>query len=144
MKKSALSMLIAALTLSSAESQKTNALDQWAKMHVPALIKGAQDLMAPPFTPSELIMLAQQSVVAAQELKGVFAGKDRAKIAQTVLSYAVQEVCPDDLEAWVVPLIEGEGVAALIESAFLKLFPEKAPSAAPVVDAPEVAPGGVQ
>lgn len=35
-------------------------------------------------------------------------------------------------------------VAALIESAFLKLFPEKAPSAAPVVDAPEVAPGGVQ
>ena len=61
-----------------------------------------------------------------------------------MLSWVVQEVCPDSLEAWVVPLVEGDGVAALIESAFLKLFPEKAPGAAPVVEAPEVAPGGVQ
>lgn len=141
-KKSLISMLTAALTLSAASTQ-TSALSDWAKKHVPKVTESARNLIQPPFTITELEQLATQSVVAAQELKGVFAGKERAKIAQTVLSWAVQEVCPDSLEAWVVPLVEGDGVAALIESAFLKLFPEKAPTA-PVVDAPDVAAGGIQ
>ena len=143
-KKSLLPLLTAALTLGTASAQQTDVLGKWADKHLPQLIDNTKNLLQPPFTMAELERLAMHAVVAAQELKGVFAGKERAKIAQTVLSWAVQEVCPDSLEAWVVPLVEGDGVAALIESAFLKLFPEKAPGAAPVVDAPDVAAGGIQ
>ncbi|MDO4264677.1 MAG: hypothetical protein Q4C67_10820 [Deinococcus sp.] len=139
-------MLTAALALGTVNAPQTDVLGKWADKHLPQLISNTKDLMQPPFTMAELERLAMHAVTAAQDLKGVFAGKQRAKIAQAVLSFAVQEICPDSLEAWVVPLVEGDGVAALIESAFLKLFPEKAPApaTAPVVDAPEVAPGGVQ
>lgn len=142
-KKSILPMLTAALALGTVSAQQTDVLGKWADKHLPQLIDNTKDLLQPPFTMAELERLAMHAVTAAQDLKDVFAGKDRAKIAQTVLAFCVQEICPDSMEPWVMPLVQGDGVAALIESAFLKLFPEKAPTA-PVVDAPEVAAGGIQ
>ena len=42
---------------------------------------------------------------------------------------------PDMVEPWIIPLLSGDGVKALIESAFLKVFgPDKVPApAAPVI-----------
>lgn len=59
----------------------------------------------------------------------------------------MQEVLPDSVESWVLPLLEGEGITRLIEATFRKLFGTEAAPAegtAPVVDASDVVEGGVQ
>lgn len=114
---------------------------------MPILIEQAKACLTGPFSLAEVGVLAESAVMAAQDLKGVFAGTERARIAQTVLVYAVQEVLPDSVESWVLPLLEGEGITRLIEATFRKLFGTEAvpaEGAAPVVDANDVAEGGVQ
>lgn len=145
MKKNAglLALLTPLLALQSAPDTQVAALDAWATHHLPKLQECGLALLKPPFSLNELDELAKEAVIAANELKGIFKGTDRAVIAQKVLIWTVQETCPPVAKPWIEPLMQSDAVAALIESAFRKLFPEKAGEPA-VVDAPEVKPGGIQ
>ena len=68
------------------------------------------------------------AVTAAQQLKGIISGKQRAKVAQIVLVVAARAALPDMVEPWIIPLLDGPAVEAFIESAFQKAFgPEVAP-----------------
>lgn len=140
--------LTAALALNSTAPQ-TAQLEAWADLYLPELHKKAQELLQPPFTLAELEGVADVAVRSAQELKGIFKGVPRATIAQTAFVVAAKAALPDQVEPWVLPFLEGPGLAALIESAFQKAFgpetvPTPATSTAPVVDAGDVAEGGVQ
>lgn len=135
--------LTTALALPSTPDTQVAALDAWATEHFPKLQECGLALLKPPFSLNELDELAKEAVIAAQELKGIFKGTDRAVIAQKVLVWTVQETCPPIAKPWIEPLMQSSAVAALIESAFRKLFPEKAGEPA-VVDAPEVEAGGIQ
>lgn len=145
-KATLLSLLTGALALGSTSTTPSaleTQLGGWAEKHLSVITESARELVTPPFTLNELQELAAEAVIAANDLKGVLAGTQRAKVAQTILVAGVKYVAPDALEPWVLPFLEGAGLAAIIESAFLKLFPEKA-QPAPVVDASDVEPGGVQ
>lgn len=145
MKHSAfLSLLTTSLALTAVSEQQSNALEAWGGKYIPELTSKARDCLSGPFSYGELGALAEASVQAAQELKGIFAGLDRAKIAQGLLIIAAREVLPDTYEGWALPLLRGEAVASLIEAAFRRLFGEERKGAPPVVDAPEVAEGSVQ
>lgn len=143
--------LTAALALTSTAPQ-TAQLEAWADLYLPELHAKAQDLLKPPFTLGELEQVADVAVRSAQELKGIFYGVPRAVIAQTALVVAVKAVLPDQVQPWLLPFLSGPGLAALIESAFQRAFgPEAVPlpgasaaPVAPVVDASDVAEGGVQ
>ncbi len=99
------------------------------------------------FSFSELGLLAQNAVNAAQDLKGIFSGADRARIAQATLHTVVATLAPERVKSWALPLVDGPAIAALIEAAF-RFLEERGllhkPSAAPVVDASDVDAGGVQ
>ena len=145
MKKQLLTLLTTTLALGApVTTTQGDALDAWADKYLPVLKDMAAALLTPPFNILEVQELAEEAVLAADELRDVFKGVPRAKIAQAVLSVAARAACPDGLEPWVMPLIEGSGAEAMIESAFRKLFPERAAQAAPVVDASDVDAGGVQ
>lgn len=145
MKKSAfLSMLTASLALGAASTNQTVALDAWADKFLPELISEAKACLEGPFSFAEIGALAETAVRAAQDLKGIFTGTARAKIAQAVLVVSVKAALPDEAESWVLPLLEGPAVEAIIEAAFRRVFGDQAKGAPPVVDAPEVEPGGIQ
>lgn len=141
--------LTTALALTSTAPQ-TAQLEAWADLYLPELRGKAQALLQPPFSLGELEKLADVAVRSAQELKGIFSGIPRAVIAQTALVVAVKSALPSQVAPWLLPWLEGPGLAALIESAFQKAFgPETVPlpgagGAAPVVDASDVDAGGVQ
>lgn len=143
MKNSAfLSLLTTWLALSAVTQPQEHALTAWAEKYLPEVTQQARDCFSGPFSYGELGTLAETSVRAAQELKGILVGTDRAKVAQAVLIIAAREVLPDNYEGWALPLLRGEAIASLIEAAFRRLFGAEA--APPVVDAPEVPEGGVQ
>ncbi|WP_288481800.1 hypothetical protein [uncultured Deinococcus sp.] len=136
--------LTTALALTSTAPQ-TAALEVWADKYLAELRQKAQELLQPPFSLAELEQVADVAVKAAQDLKGIFYGVPRAVIAQTALVAAVKTVLPATAAPWVLPWLEGPTLAALIESSFQRLFgPAADTSAAPVVDASDVAEGGVQ
>ena len=140
-----LALLTGALALTSPTPTQAATLDTWATTWVPRIETSAQTLFSGPFSFGELGMLAEVVVQAVQNLKGAISGLDRAKIAQAVLHTTVIELVPAPLQHWVLPLIDGPGAAALIEAAFQRVFGSPAASGpAPVVGAPEVAPGGIQ
>lgn len=144
MKQQLLTLLTGTLALGAAATPtQGDALDAWADKYLPTLKDLATSLLTPPFTIVEVQELAEEAVLAADELRDVFKGLSRAKIAQAILSVTARAACPDGLEPWVMPLIEGPGAEAMIESAFRKLFPERA-AQAPVVDASDVDAGGIQ
>lgn len=138
MKKQLLTLLTGTLALGAATSTQTAALDAWADHYLPDLLRQGQAILRGNVTYDSLGKLAESAVKAAQELQGIFAGTSRAKIAQAVFVVAARAALPDGVEHWIMPFLEGEALAALIEAAFLRVFP------APVVDADDVAPGGVQ
>ena len=138
MKKQLLTLLTGTLALGAATSTQTAALDAWTDHYLPELLRQAQSVLRGNVTHDSLGRLAESAVKAAQELQGIFAGTSRAKIAQTVFVVAARAALPDGIERWIMPFLEGEALAELIESAFLRVFP------AHVVDADDVAPGGVQ
>ncbi|MGM9319778.1 hypothetical protein [Deinococcus aquaticus] len=138
MKKQLLILLTGPLALGAATSTQTTALDAWADHYLPELLRQAQSVLRGNVTRDSLGKLAESAVKAAQELQGIFAGTSRAKIAQAVFVVAARAALPDGIERWIMPFLEGEALAELIESAFLRVFP------APVVDADDVVPGGVQ
>ena len=140
-KSKLITLLTTTLALGSATATQTDALSTWVEKNVPPFLEAAKALATPPFYPSEPKVLAEKAVIAAQELKGVFAGAERAKIAQTVFIYAIKDVTPDNLEPYFVPLLESDQVAALIESAFQRVFGSKTE---PVVDAQDVEEGSIQ
>lgn len=145
MNKTALLTAILALTPAATAPQKT-ALDEWVNHWGPLLTDQAKTLLGGNFGFSGLGKLAQDAVNAAQDLKGIFSGTDRAKIAQAVLHTTVATLAPDRVKKWALPLVDGPAVAALIESAFRYLEGAgllKMP-ALPEVAAPEVEAGGVQ
>ena len=134
-----------ALTTPTPTPTQVATLDTWATIWVPRIEASAQTLFSGPFSFGELGTLAEVVVQAAQGLRGAIGGLDRAKIAQAVLHTTVVELVPAPLQHWVLPLIDGPGAAALIEATFRRVFgPSVTSSPAPVVDAPEVTPGGVQ
>lgn len=137
-----LSLLTASLALSGAQQQ--HALDTWADKYIPELTDKALACLSGPFSFGEVGDLAEAAVRAAQDLKGIFAGTQRAEIAQVVLVASVKAVLPDDAEHWVLPLLESDVVEGIIEAAFRRVFGPQAQGAPPVVDAPEVEPGGIQ
>lgn len=137
MKKQLISLVLSMIAASAGaagtqEPELTGHLEGWSDTHLPELQDAARSLLQPPFTVQELMDLAEMSVQAAQELKGVLAGKQRAHVAQAALVLVVKETCPAGIAAWAVPLLSGEGLVQLIEAAFLKLFPEKGPELASV------------
>lgn len=109
------------------------ALTAWVDAHLPALIAKGRELLTPPFALQELSALAEEAVKAAQALKGVLSGQQRAKAAQLILVVAARAALPDLVEPWVLPLLSSEGVAALIESAFQRVFGDGAPVPLPPV-----------
>lgn len=140
-----LNLLTGALALGNATAVQTTALDAWTDKWLEKLTAEAVGLFTGPFAYQELGMLAETCVIAAQELKGVIKGIPRAVLAQKALGAAARAALPDAYEGWALMLIDGPGAAILIESAFQRLFgPEGTLSNAPVVDAPEVAEGGIQ
>lgn len=125
---SALLALTTALSLSASDTTTQNALQAWVDQHIPGLIEKAKSALTGGFDITKLFGLAGEVVSAVQGLKGIIGGQDRAAVAQVVLVIAAQAALPDLVEPWIIPLLKGEGVKALIESAFQKLFgPEKAP-----------------
>lgn len=145
MNKSALLVTLASLAFSPTLAQQT-ALDSWAETYLPRLRQEGRSLLQGRFDITELYEFAQLVVAAAQQLKGVFSGQERAKIAQALLHTAVKECAPLTFQEWALPLVDGPGCAALIESAFQRVFGsgQQDVSAAPVVDASDVDKGGVQ
>jgi hypothetical protein len=146
MKSKFLSLVSAALLLSPTDTVQTGALQTWSDTYVPLLENEARALLSGPFGWSELGQLAETAVKAAQELKGIFKGTPRATIAQVLLREAVVLALPDNIEHWALPLVNSSAVTSLIEAAFQRVFgPEViVVSHAPVVDAPEITPGGIQ
>lgn len=127
--------LISIITASLSSGTANPLIDQlggWSDKHLPNLRAKAEALLADGPTILEVFDLAQGAVEAAQDLRGVVAGAQRALLAQAALVVVAREVLPEEVESWLVPLLSGEGLAALIESAFRQLFPG------------EVQPGSVQ
>lgn len=124
----ALALLTAALSLSASDTTAQTGLQAWTDANMPVLITEAKALLDGPFDTGEIFALAMTAVKAAQELKGILSGKQRAQVAQIVLVVAARAALPDLVEPWVIPLLDGPAVAAFIESAFQKAFgEEKAP-----------------
>lgn len=143
-----LAMLTTALSLSASDTTTQAALQAWTDKHMPALIESAKGLLSGGFNITAVFTLAGEAVKAAQDLKGIVAGQERASVAQVVLVVAAKAALPDMVEPWIIPLLSGDGVKALIESAFLKIFgPDKVPAPevaepAPVTDDSTLPAGG--
>lgn len=99
--------------------EQTGTLEQWMNEWFPKLQNATTHITGI----GTLWVAAEICVQAAQDLKGVFEGKNRAQIAQTLLVVFVKQLSPEHVETWLLPLVEGEGCAALIEAAFRRLFP---------------------
>lgn len=133
------------LTTAANPAQKT-ALDAWAEQWGTQLFQQGSALFSGAFSFTEIGQFAQSAVEAAQGLKGIFSGQERAKIAQTILHTVIAEYAPLVVKEWALPLVDGPGCAALIEAAFQRIYGsgQQEVSAVPVVDAPDVTKGGVQ
>jgi hypothetical protein len=142
MKNQFLTLLTTSLLPLTPSSAQASQLDAWADLYLPDVVAKAQAVVHKGFDFGALGQLAAIAVKAAQELKGLFSGTSRARIAQAVFVTAVRAALPDNLEHWIVPLLSSDTVAALIEAAFRQEF--GAPAAVPVVDASDVEPGSVQ
>lgn len=136
-----MTLLTAALSLGTPTDTQATALQTWAETHLPPLVASAQALLKPPFTLQELSDLADEAVTAAQDLKGIFEGTERAQAAQIILVVAAREALPDLVEPWVIPFLSGDGVEALIESAFQRVFGPEVVALPPITDAPELPSG---
>lgn len=122
----ALALLTTALSLNATDTTSQTALQAWVDTHLPALITKAQAALKGGFEIQNLFGLAGDVVKAVQDLKGIVGGKDRAAVAQIVLEVVAKAALPDMVEPWILPLLGGAGVKALIESAFQQVFgPEK-------------------
>ncbi|BDP42941.1 hypothetical protein DAETH_29100 [Deinococcus aetherius] len=122
-----LSLLTMSLALGAVTQPQQTALDAWADKFLPVVLEKARGLIRGGFGYAEIGSLAETSVRAAQDLKGIFAGLERAQIAQAVLVVAAREVLPSVAERWVLPLLQGEAVRALIEAAFQRVFGQSSP-----------------
>lgn len=135
MKSNVMTLLTAALSLSASDTAAQGSLQTWTDTNMPVLINQARELLNGPFDTGEIFALAMTAVKAAQELKGIISGKQRAQVAQIVLVVAARAALPDLVEPWVIPLLDGPAVAAFIESAFQKAFGEEKAPLPPVTDA---------
>ncbi len=139
------SVLLTALMLSTTPTTaQQTALDTWADHWLPSLTEQARALFSRKFDMAEVGQFARQAVTAAQDLKGVFGGSDRAGIAQAILHTAISTYAPANVKVWILPLVDGPGCCAIIEAAFRVVFGPIAQASAPVVDASDVAEGGIQ
>ena len=93
-----------------APPEQTAALDAWADKYLPELTEKARACVNGPFSWEEVGNLAESASQAAQELKGLFGGTERADIAQTILAVSVKAALPDNVEHWVLPMLEGDAV----------------------------------
>ncbi len=127
--------LTTALSLAASDTTTQTALQTSTDKYIPALIESAKGLLSGGFNITAVFTLAGEAVTAAQEWKGIVARQDRAAVAQVELVVAAKAALPDMVEPWMIPLLFGDGVKALIESPFLKIFgPDKlAAPAAPVI-----------
>lgn len=119
--KSALLVTLASLALTPTLPQQA-ALDSWADKYLPRLSEDGRALFQGKFDITEVYNFGQIAVQAAQELKGMFSGQERAKVAQALLHMAVKQYAPLIFQEWALPLVDGPGCAALIESAFQRVF----------------------
>lgn len=122
-----LDSLTTALALGAATPTERSKLATWIDEYTPKIANAVAGVFTPPFTWAELTGVADISVTAAQELKGVFAGADRAHIAQIVFVEVVRYVLPDGMiEDVAVSALNSEAVAGMIEAAYQRLFgPER-------------------
>lgn len=102
--------------------KQTEALETWCHEWLPILADACNSITGI----GTLWVAAEACVEAVQQLKGIFDGRSRAQIAQAVLVVVVKAATPDEIEPWLLPFLEGEGCAALIEAAFQRLFPASA------------------
>lgn len=118
-----LSLLTGALNLGAATATDRSKLAVWIDDNANALTQAARDLIAPPFSPDELSKFAGVVVVAVQRLQDVFAGADRAKVAQIVFVEAARAALPDGVvEDIAVKFLSSEAAAQIIEAAYQKIF----------------------
>ncbi|ULH17326.1 hypothetical protein MF271_19240 (plasmid) [Deinococcus sp. KNUC1210] len=132
-------------TATTQDSATAPALIAWVSEYEPQLLSAAQQLLSSPFNWAEIGKLAEVVNKSVRVLNGIFQGTDRAKVSQAVLVLVVQEtiqLLPEPertMAGWVLPLLQGPAVAAVIEAAYQRVF---GVGKAPVVDAPEL-PSGV-
>lgn len=135
MNKNLLALLTTAL--SPTDAQK-DALTTWVDTHGKAVLDAARECLTGEFDWAELGKLAEVASKSASALGSAFEGLERAEIAQIILSASARAVLPDAVEHWVLPLLEGDGVKALIEAAFRKWVSspplKEIPRPAPVTD----------
>ena len=121
-----------------------DALHTWLAEYWPKAQSAASTLFAEGFDFQSLGALASVAVSAAQSLKGLFAGAERAQIAQIIFVEAAKAAIPDDYEHWIIPMLQSAAAGAMIEAAFRRLFGAGVPVSPPeqgadaVVDAPEL------
>lgn len=136
-------VLLSAILLNApSTSTQQSALDAWADTWLPKLTEQGKALFEGNFDMAEVGQFAREAVTAAQDLKGVFSGTDRAGIAQAILHTAIAEFAPAAVKLVILPIVDGPGCAAIIEAGFRVVFGPQ--GAAPVVDASDLAAGGVQ
>lgn len=99
---------------------QTDVLTNWFQDHGQGILDAARDVVTAPFGWAELGELAERVSQAVESLGEQFDGRTQAQVAQMILVAVVRAVLPDNVEHWVIPLLNGEAVAALIEAAFRK------------------------